>query len=91
MNNDRITSLLLHTLEVLGVELWENRVAEDLRTNIKLIDLFVGLNHLVHDDRGLSANDLENRAPTLLKVYRDVMLRDIEEYIPRGNESRPTY
>jgi hypothetical protein len=86
MNINGVTALTLQSLEQLAKEWEANYRPEDIRLNIDQLEILLGANRTVH--RGeLRAEVLQAEAPTFCLFYRAVMLRDIEEPIPNGNET----
>lgn len=77
-----MNDLVINSLEFLAQEL-EGVTPEELRLNIKLIDILVGLNRQLCHGRRIKVEDIPR---SVLDLYRTVMLREIVECIDRGNE-----
>lgn len=77
--------LLLSTLRILG-ELWEDNHHPDIiGSDIQNVELLAGVNRLVHQaDKPWPIELLRQECSAFLRVYRSVMLRDIEEPIGDG-------
>jgi len=77
--------VLLKLLELTGQEWEANERPEDIRLSPAKIDALLSVRALVASPTStLTAEILRKRSPTFCTVYRQVMLRDLEEFIPDG-------
>lgn len=78
-------NVLLKLIELTGKEWEANERAEDIRLSPDKIDALLSIRALVaSEDSTLTVEDLREQCPTFCSVYRQVMLRDLEEFIPHG-------
>lgn len=81
------SSVFLEVLEHLGKEWEKNYRPEDVGLELKNILVLRAVNTLVTGETSeITAQLLRDRSPTFVRVYSEVMLRDIEEFIPNGVE-----
>lgn len=79
--------MLLSSGELLGRE-WEYRYRpEDIRLDIEMLNVLLGLNELVVTGK-VSVEILKINALTLCSIYTEVMLRQIGEPIPDDSDTR---
>lgn len=80
-----IQEVFFQVLRELGTE-WLSYHVSELRNNIEHINIFVNVNRLIQEGV-VNASDLKGEAPEFCSVYESVMLRDIQETIPYGDDS----
>jgi len=75
--------LLFELIEQLGMEWGEHYRPEDIRLDMRKLNALKSINELVTRDAA-AADAINLHCPTFIRVYRQVMLRDIKEQIGNG-------
>lgn len=86
MGNETINisgGTLLDLVEQLGAAWGDNYRPEDIRLDIGKITTLKNVNELVTRDAAV-ADVIKSHCPSFIRVYRQVMLRDIKEQIGNG-------
>lgn len=77
--------VLLKFIELTGKDWEENERPEDIRLDPEKVDALLSVRSLVANPQNdLDTSTLRERCPAFCSVYREVMLRDVEELIPNG-------
>ena len=83
-NMSRDQELLLKLIERVGDELGEYVNPHEARLNIENIRVLKAINAVVAGEGETTPQLVRERCPNFVRVYRDIMLREIEELIPSG-------